>query len=121
MKTFLAVYTGTPTAMARWDDLSEAERTARQKAGVDAWHAWVAKHKDAIVDMGSPVGTTKNVSASGIADVRNNIAAYTVVRADSHEAAARLFENHPHFTVFPGDGVEVMECLPIPGAEMPPG
>ena len=25
-----------------------------------------------------------------------------VVRAKSHEAAARLFEMHPHFTIFPG-------------------
>jgi hypothetical protein len=30
-------------------------------------------------------------------------------------AAAKLFEGHPHFTIFPGDGVEVMEVLPIPG------
>jgi hypothetical protein len=42
--------------------------------------------------------------------------AYTVVQAESHEAAAKLFANHPHFTVFPGDGIEVMECLPIPTA-----
>jgi len=26
----------------------------------------------------------------------------------------RLFENHPHFSIFPGDAVEVMEVLPIP-------
>jgi hypothetical protein len=43
-------------------------------------------------------------------------AACTVVRAASHEDAAKLFEDHPHFTIFPGDGVEVMECLPIPEA-----
>ena len=39
-----------------------------------------------------------------------------VVRAESHEAAAKLFENHPHFTIFPGEGVEIMPVLPIPGA-----
>jgi hypothetical protein len=38
-----------------------------------------------------------------------------VVLADSHENAAGLFKDHPHFTIFPGDSVEVMECLPIPG------
>jgi hypothetical protein len=42
------------------------------------------------------------------------MAAYTVVEAESHEAAARMFENHPHFTIFPGVAVEVMECLPMP-------
>ena len=38
----------------------------------------------------------------------------SVVRAETHEAAARMFENHPHFAIFPGDSVEIMECLPIP-------
>ena len=30
-------------------------------------------------------------------------------------AAAKLFENHPHFTIFPGESVEIMPVLPIPG------
>ena len=34
--------------------------------------------------------------------------------SESHEAAAELFANHPHFMIFPGQSVEVMECLPIP-------
>lgn len=55
------------------------------------------------------------MTADGIADARNQMAAYTVVQAESQEAAARLFEGHPHFTIFPGDGVDVMERLPIPG------
>jgi hypothetical protein len=41
-------------------------------------------------------------------------AAYTIVRAESQEAAVKMFLGHPHFTIFPGDGVEIMECLPIP-------
>ena len=36
--------------------------------------------------------------------------------ADSHEAAAKLFEMHPHFSIFPGESVEIMPILPIPGA-----
>jgi ribosomal protein S17 len=41
--------------------------------------------------------------------------AYTIVEAESLEAAAALFADHPHFTIFPGDSVEIMECLPMPG------
>jgi hypothetical protein len=115
MKNFLAIYTGTPASMSKWDALPEQEKKQRQAAGMAAWHAWVEKNKQSIVETGSPLGRTKNVSASGIADIRNNMSAYTIVQAESHEAAARLFENHPHFTIFPGDGVEIMECLPIPG------
>ena len=33
-----------------------------------------------------------------------------------HEAAAKLFEKHPHFTNFPGECIEIIPVLPIPGA-----
>jgi hypothetical protein len=26
-----------------------------------------------------------------------------------------MFENHPHFAIFPGEAVEIMPVLPIPG------
>jgi hypothetical protein len=42
--------------------------------------------------------------------------AYTVVRADSRDAAAKLFDKHPHFGIFPGESIEIMPILPIPGA-----
>ncbi len=39
---------------------------------------------------------------------------YVVIRAESHAEAARLFETHPHFAIFPGESIEIMECMPIP-------
>jgi hypothetical protein len=66
-------------------------------------------------DKGGPLGRTKRTSAQEVSDATNSITGYVVVQAESHEAAARLFKNHPHFTIFPGDSVEIMECLPIPG------
>jgi len=115
MKKFLAIYLGSAAGMDAWKKMSDEERKPKEAAGVQAWHAWVAANKAAIVDMGSPLGKTKRVSKQGIADVRNEMGAWTVVEADSHEAAAKLFEGHPHFTIFPGDAIEVMECLAIPG------
>jgi hypothetical protein len=26
-----------------------------------------------------------------------------------------MFEDHPHFSIFPGESVEIMPVLPIPG------
>ena len=57
---------------------------------------------------------TKKVDDKGVSDVRNELGAFTVVRAASHEAAAKMFENHPHFSIFPGERVEIMPVLPIP-------
>jgi hypothetical protein len=114
VKSFLAVYTGSAQAQARWQALSEAQRQERQQAGFKAWGEWVERNQAVIVDGGSPLGRTKRVSQAGVSDIRNDLAAWVVVKAESHEAAARLFENHPHFALFPGEGVEIMECLPVP-------
>ncbi len=81
---------------------------------MDAWMKSGEDHSRSIAENGGPLGRTKRVSKDGIVDVRNNLAAYTVVRAESQEEAARMFLNHPHFTIFPGDAVEIMEVLPIP-------
>jgi hypothetical protein len=116
--TYLAVFLGSKTSprWAAWNALSEDDRRAKGREGMAAWKAWVEKHQGAIVAMGGPLGKTKKVTQRGIEDTSNAMGAFTVVRADSHVAAARLFEKHPHFTIFPGDGVEVMPVLPIPGA-----
>lgn len=114
MKKYLAVFTGSQAAMARWEALPEAERQRRQSQGVAAWKKWAIDNAAAIVDMGGPLSRTKLVSNSGVSDIRNNLSAFTVVHAESQDAAARLFLNHPHFAIFPGEGVEVMEVMPIP-------
>ena len=115
--TFLAVFTGSKTSprMQAWFALPDDERKAKEMEGFLAWKAWAQKHAAATVFMGGPLGKTKSVTLEGIADISNNLSAFMVVRAESHEAAARMFENHPHFAIFPGEDVEVMPVLPIPG------
>ncbi len=116
MKRFLAIFIGTEAALARsgWNGLDEATRRARGIAAFEAWMEWGRVNSAAIVDQGSPIGKTKRASPQGIADTKNSITGYVIVQAESHDAAARMFENHPHFSIFPGDSVEIMECLPLP-------
>lgn len=116
MKTYMAVFLGSADApgAADWSRLNAAARRSREAEGMAAWGRWIEKYADAIVENGPPLGKTKRVDASGIADVTNALTAYAIVRAETHEEAASLFLDHPHFTVFPGTGIEVMECLPMP-------
>ncbi|MBB5211214.1 hypothetical protein [Microbulbifer hydrolyticus] len=116
MKNYLAMYLGTPDTMKGWEGLTEEQCQQRIEEGMAAWGSWMEKHRDILVAEGGPLGKTKRVDPSGVSDVRNEMTGYVIVQAESHEAAARLFENHPHFTIFPGDCVEVMECMPIPTA-----
>ena len=117
MKRFVAIYLGSATGLAQWKATDNQKRKEQEKAGMDAWMKWVKENEASIVDLGSPLGKTKRINAEGILDTKNEITGYTIVQAESHEAAAELFANHPHFMIFPGDSVEVMECLPIPRME----
>jgi hypothetical protein len=112
MKTFLAVYTGSPNAQPGPPDVDEATIAA----GMKGWGDWMTRNADRVVVTGGPLGGTKKVSKAGIEDIRNLMVGFVVVQAESHEEAASLFVDHPSFAIFPGEGVEVMECLPIPGA-----
>lgn len=116
MQNFLAIFTATPESRAKsdWGQMEANAVQARRAKGVQAWHDWAERNKAAIVDPGSPIGKTKRADSAGLTDGANTITGYTIVRAGSHEAAARLFKNHPHFTNFPGEAVEIMPCLPLP-------
>lgn len=116
MKKFLAIYLGTTDGniMEQWKALPEAERKAKEHAGMQAWMKWGAEHLGSIVEMGSPLGKTKRADKSGVSDTKNAMSGWIVVQAETHEEAAKMFENHPHFTIFPGESIEIMEILPMP-------
>lgn len=115
--SFLAVFLGAKTSpqMTAWNALPEAERQAKMQQGMAAWHGWVETHKGVITELGGPLGKTLKVDAHGIHEVTNLLTGFSIVRAASQQEAAKLFENHPHFVIFPGESVEIMPVLPIPG------
>ena len=111
--TYLAVFLSNKSRpqWQAWYAMSEEERRAKDEEGLAALEAWDEKHRDSIVYSGGPLGPTKRTSQDGIADVINELTVFVVVRAPSHEAAAKLFEGHPHCTIFPCHAVEVMPLL----------
>ncbi|MGE0172487.1 MAG: hypothetical protein AB7T49_06880 [Oligoflexales bacterium] len=116
MKKFLAIYVGSmaSSTMEKWNAMDEATRKKTGQLGMTEWMKWGEKNQKAILDEGTPLGKTKRIDKNGISDVKNLMTGYTIIEAESHEAAAKVFLNHPHFAVFPGDSVEIMECLPMP-------
>ncbi len=108
MPRFLAVYTMKPANVVRFHAMPKAEQDGVDATGVTQWMAWEKANAASFADKGGMVGKTKRVTKGGIVDAQNDICGYVVVEAESVEAAARLFENHPHFSVFPGDGVDIM-------------
>ena len=112
MKKFLVLYMVDATAMAEMMKNSTPEQ--RQK-GMEAWTKWMDTHKQSLVDRGAPVGKTKRVDSKGASDTKNAIGGYSIVQADSAEAATRIFtKDQPHLQM-PGAWIEITEILEIPG------
>lgn len=114
MALFLAVYTMQPEDLARFRALPKAEQDAVDAEGVPKWHEWEARNAASLVKRGGMVGKTMRVSRDGIAPATNSICGYLIVQADDIEAAARLFDDHPHIRVFPGDAIDIMPFVTEP-------
>jgi hypothetical protein len=115
MKKFLVLYR---MDMAEMQKMMASTSEEDRKKSMAKWESWMKKNMKknmaSMADQGGPVGKTKRVASSGISDSRNDIGGYSIVQADSQEAAARLFADSPHLTM-PGATAEVMEIMPMPG------
>ncbi|MGV8936032.1 MAG: hypothetical protein ACOH2J_02855 [Allorhizobium sp.] len=108
MPRFLAVYTMKHEDFATFGRLPKAEQDAIDAEGVAEWAVWESKNAASILDRGGMVGRTTRVNRNGIAKAENPFCGYLIVEADTAEAAAALFLDHPHITIFPGDAVDIM-------------
>ncbi len=112
MAKFMVLYMANPTDFERMMRESTPEQ---QKKGMDAWMKWMGDHQASLVDGGAPLGKTRRVDASGVSDTKNGIGGYSIVQADSADAAAGMFrKDHPHLQM-PGAWVEIIEIMQIPG------
>lgn len=116
MKKFLAIYRGEPgKGNQEWKNLSSEAQQKRIQQGMEAWGKWMQDISSDIVYPGGPLGKTLQVDREGISSTVNRDCGFVILEAENHEEAAKKFLNHPHFSIFPGENVEIMECLPIPG------
>ena len=112
MKTFLALYRANADQMA---DMMKNSTPEQRRKGTEAWIKWMEDHKDSLADRGAPVGKTKRVDVNGVKDAKNDVCGYSIVQADSADAAARIFGKDQPFLQMPGAAVEIIEILQMPG------
>ncbi len=62
------------------------------------WKAWVGGLGDAVVNPGSPLGMSKTVSSDGVSDDggSNPLSGFSIVKADSMDAALEMAKGCPH-------------------------
>lgn len=89
MTKFLVTYSGG----AQPEGMTE-EQTAQV---MQAWNAWYESLGDAVVDFGNPTGASKVVVPGGVvSDGAPGITGYSLLNADSLDAAAEACRQHPH-------------------------
>ncbi len=84
------------------------EEGAKQMA---KWKAWVGGLGDAVVNPGTPLGKSKIVSSTGVSDGdgSNSLTGYSIVKADSMDAALEMAKACPFLEIGTVEVAEVME------------
>lgn len=105
MTRYVLIYSGPQTSESREE----------QDAILAAWEAWYAKMGSAIAEGGDPLGSSKHISAPGspAADGDGGMPAsgYTVIEAESLDAAASACADHPHLKH--GGRVHIFEAIDL--------
>jgi hypothetical protein len=95
---FLVLYRAPTSAQEQMANATAEE----MQAGMQEWMNWAGKAGPAIVDLGSPLAGSGDVTGFSILD------------AESRSAVDELLADHPHRHL-PGASIEVLEFLPMPG------
>ena len=112
-KKFLVLYLAPASVLEEWAKTDAAVRQPAEQQMRSDWAQWMSDHGNMIISTEAG-GGTKVVTASGVSDIKNDIMLYSFVEAESHEAAAKAFENHPHLRI-PQSSIQVMSVRPMGG------
>lgn len=103
---FIVFYSIPAAVMADWSKTDEKVRKDAESKMKAEWQKWMGEHAG-MIKTSDACGKTKKITASGVTDTRNDICLYSIIEAESHEAAAKVFEKHPHLQI-PQAYIEVM-------------
>jgi hypothetical protein len=107
MSKFLYLYRGPATPMEDFTPEQSAEQ-------MRAWGDWMGRVGAALVDGGAPFGARAAVADDGTSPAPGDLNGYTIVEADSLDAARALLERHPFLSEGKGRfAVEVFELVPM--------
>ena len=110
MKKFIVLYIAPQSAQAQ---MAESSPEAAQE-GMKAWMAWAERAGEGIVDLGTPLGEGKEITATGSSETNTGMGGYTILQAEDLTGAQTLLDGHPHL-MMPGASIQVYETLDLPG------
>lgn len=107
MSKYLFLYRGPATPMEDYTPEQSAEQMA-------AWGAWMSKVGPALVDPGAPLGARTTVSDNGSSPPASDQNGYSIIEAESLDAARAHTDGHPFLSEGKGRfTVEIFELIPM--------
>ncbi len=110
---FLVLYLAPASILEEWSKTDPERRKLAEEKLHGEWVRWMHEHADLVTGT-EAAGKPKRVTSVGIAEGRNDIMLYSFVEADSHEEAAKAFQDHPHLQI-PQSSIEIMAVRPMGG------
>ncbi len=108
MAKYMIMYKGEATDMSDMTEAQVGEVMA-------AWGAWMEKVGPALADIGTPFGPGTSIVDNGTIGTATSLTGYSIVEADSMEAAQALASDHPYLSEGRGSfAIDVYELLPVP-------
>ena len=110
MKKFMILYLSPVSGRERMEQASPEQ----MKTSMDEWVAWRTRVGEDHVEFGMPLTAGKHLEGGEVTDSTLAVSGYSIVQADSLDAATELLKDHPNLKL-PGCSVEVLEFLDMPG------
>ena len=107
MGKFLYLYRGPAPPMSDFTPEQSEEQ-------LRAWGEWMGKVGSALVDGGAPFGARLAVADDGTSGTPSDQNGYTIVEAESLDAARALTDGHPFLSEGKGRfSIEIFELVPM--------
>jgi hypothetical protein len=107
MARFMFLYRGPATSPEHFTPEQVEEQ-------MQAWGQWMGRIGSALADGGAPFGARGAVSDDGTTPEPGELNGYSIVEADSVDAARALTENHPFLSDGKGQfTIEIFELTPM--------
>ena len=107
MSKYIYLYRGPATPMQDFTPEQQAEQ-------MEAWGQWMTRLGPSLADAGAPFGQRTALADDGSNPAPGDLNGYSIVEADSLDAAKALANKHPFLAEGKGRfSVEVFELVPM--------
>ena len=110
MENFVVIYYAPPSVREQAQNAAPED----MQASMQAWGEWAKGCGESLTYAGSALMGGLRLTPSGSSPGQSDVIGYSVLQADSMEAAVALLDGHPHIGWGNGCEIEVYQAMPMP-------